>query len=75
MSDKKVCEQCGVGYTPKKWWSRFCGNSCRMKFHVQQRKEALYEFRLYRQQPERPQSAESAAALAIEKLHLLAGST
>lgn len=68
MSEQKKCEQCGTEFLARRWWSRFCGNPCRMKFAVQQRREALHEYRLYRGdgRPTKPvEVAESAPSLEI----------
>lgn len=54
--ESKQCERCGGPFVAKRWWARFCGDECKVKFHIQQRREALHEYRLYRgeSKPQRP---------------------
>jgi hypothetical protein len=42
MTEKKKCPECGIEFTPTRWWQEFCCTKHRQDFHNRNYREAEY---------------------------------
>lgn len=41
----KLCMNCKESFSIKRTWQVFCGNACRMRYHLRERRAAVEEYR------------------------------
>ena len=41
VGTQEKCDRCGKTFTKKRWFQRFCGQTCREQFHMKRRRDAF----------------------------------
>jgi len=49
LAHKRSCDACNKVFTKRRYWQRFCGESCREKWHATLRADVSNRIRLERE--------------------------